>query len=447
MNARRPGKFLAAVATVVALTQIAVTGEERAASATNALVSTRSASRQFVVYANDRLLPSALCVYAERVKREWLRLWDTSDRWRDPILIVVRPREPSQTNAPAISLDVFQTDKHLKYQIYCVVPPPLDDAELLTSMVEALCAEWANRDQPMVRGRAYAAPLMPLWLVQGVAASIQGRGDLLLAIARRSVAAGRPQSAADLLNARLLPSDPAERALFQANAWIFTESLLALPDGAQKLRRFLTEAGAQKVVSNAFWAVYRGEFPRDAALEKWWSLQQAGRTSAVVAENLTAQETAQRLDDILLTRLDPTRGRRGMPGEKEMTVDQLWRYADESWLKHVLELKIDRLGALRSQAHPLYQAVIDDYIDAVGWLARQSTVRFRRGVRKAEAARLAAEKQSRAIAAYLDQAERVYAPGEFSRSFAGYFRTLDQFQKLEDERRNPISDYLDKFDR
>ena len=46
----------------------------------------------------------------------------------------------------------------------------------------------------------------------------------------------------------------------------------------------------------------------------------------------------------------------------------------------------------------------------------------------------------------MDQAERVYAPEEFSTVFTGYFRTLDQFQKLEDERRNPISDYLDKFD-
>jgi len=112
----------------------------------------------------------------------------------------------------------------------------------------------------------------------------------------------------------------------------------------------------------------------------------------------------------------------------------------------VLEKKMDRLAELRSQAHPLYQPVIDDYIEAVSWLRRQSTVRFRRAVRKADAARLVAEKQSRAIAAYMDQAERVYAPEEFSRMFAGYFRTLDQVQKLDDERHNPISDYLDKFD-
>ena len=447
MNARRRRKFSTAVAVAIALAPIDASRDVRAGSTTNAFVSTLGASRQFAAYANDRLLPSALCVYAEHVKREWLRLLNATDRWRDPILVVVHPREPSDANAPAISLETFQTDEHLKYQIYCLVPPPLDDAELLTTLVEALCAEWANRDQPTHRGRAYTVPRMPPWLVQGVAASIQGRGDLLLAMARRSVAAGRPQDARNLLDTKLLVSDPAERGLFQANAWMFTEGLLALPDGAAKLQRFLIEVGTQKVVSNAFWAVYREEFPEEAALEKWWSLQLASRTAFVVAEKLTAQETAHQLDNILRTRLDPTSERRGLPGELEPPIDQLWRYWDESWLRDVLETKINRLAALRSQGHPLYRPVIDDYSDAVGWLMRRNTVRFRRAVTKAEAGRLAAEQQSRAIAAYMDQAERVYAPEEFSKAFTGYFRTLDRFQKLEDERHNPISDYLDKFDR
>jgi hypothetical protein len=442
MNTRRARAFL----TALALIHLTATRRASAAS-TNAHVAVMGSSRQFAAYANDRLLPSALCVYAERVKREWLQLLNAADSWRDPILIMVRPREPSETTAPAFSLETYQTDEHLQYQVFCLVPPPINEADLLTVLVEALCAEWANRDQPTRHGRSYAVPRMPVWLVQGMAASIQGRGDLLLAVARRSVAAGRPEDAAELLNTRWLPSDPAERGLFQANAWMFTEGLLGLPDGAGKLRRFLTELGGQKIVSNAFWAVYRGDFPREEALEKWWSLQQASRAALVVAGELTATETAQRLDDILLTRLDPLTGRTGPPGEREMVIEQLWHDWDKPWLRDVLTSKLNRLGELRSQAHPLYRSVIDAYSEAIGWLQQQSTVRFRRAIAKAGAKRLAADKQSRAIAAYLDQAERVYAPEGFSRVFAGYFRTLDQFQKLETERQNPIRDYLDKFER
>jgi uncharacterized protein YggL (DUF469 family) len=102
---------------------------------------------------------------------------------------------------------------------------------------------------------------------------------------------------------------------------------------------------------------------------------------------------------------------------------------------------------LRSQAHPFYQPVLDEYIDAVKWLFQGSDVRFRRAVRHAAAMQAVAEKRSRAVAAYLDQAERAYVPEELSQTFNDYFQTFDQAQKLEEERRSPISDYLDKFDR
>ena len=439
-------KFLTVASAAIVLTQAVVSREACAAPATNTLVSTISASRQFAAYANDRVLPSALCVYAERVKREWLRRLDIADQWRDPILIVVRSREPLQKNAPPILFRTFQTETHLKYQIYCLMPPPLDESELMTAMVEALCAEWANRAQPTGRGQAYMVPVMPLWLVQGLASEIQGRNDLLLAVARRSIAAGRPQTASDLLDTKRLPSDPAERVLFQANAWMFTESLLVLPDGPQKLRRFLWELGAQKSASNAFWTVYRQHFPQDNALEKWWSLQQVGRTAVAVAENLTAQDTAQQLDEILLTKLGATGGRRGMPGDVEITVDHLWHYTDEPWLQDVLKLKIDRLGALRSRANPFYQPAIDQYLEAVNWLAQRNITRFRRAMAKAASAQAAAGKRSQATTAYLDQAERTYAPEELSKIFTGYFHTLDQSQSLNQQRHSPISDYLDKFD-
>jgi hypothetical protein len=446
MNARRSGIRLAAA--LVVLAQLAVAGRSSAVSttATNGLIGTLSTSRQFAAYANDQLLPSALCVYAEHVKREWLRRLEVADNWRDPILFVVRPREPAQTNTPAISMVVFQTDTHLKYQIHCVAPPRIDEEKLLAMIVEALCSEWANRGQATVWGEAYTVPLIPAWLVQGMATSIQGRYEVLRSITQHSVAAGRPQQAGDLLGAKTLPADPMERQLFQADAWIFTESLLALPDGARKLRNYLSILGAQKVASNAFWTVYRGDFPQEIALEKWWSLELVRRSSASPAQNLSAGETSRQLDAILLTKLSPTGGRKGMPDQTDVTIGDLRQYAEAPWLKDVLKLKIDRLGMLRSQAHPLYHLALDKYLEAVTWLYRGNTIRFRRGLNRAELARAAAEKQSRGITAYMDQAERIYTPEELSQAFTGYFQTLDQLQKLDTQRRSPISDYLDQFD-
>jgi len=443
MNVRRLDGWLAAG--VVVLMQVA-TMPRACAGATNPPASTLSASRQFVIYANDRLLPSALCVYAEHVKHEWLRRLNVSDDWRDPILIMVRTRDPSQTDAPPVSMVVFQTDKHLKYQIYCLVPPRIDEAKLLATIIEALCSEWANRQQPTVHGHGYALPPMPVWLVQGMAASIQERHEALLAITQRSVAAGRPPHATDLLNARSLPADPLEQQVFQANAWMLMESLLGLPDGPRKLRDFVSELGEVKDATRAFGKVYHADFAQGLALEKWWSLELIQHSWVTPAQNLTAEETASQLDAILVTKLSLAGGAAGTTVETDVPIDKLWLYADSPWLKDVLKLKMDRLGTLRAQAHPLYQPVVDKYDEAVIWLTRGSALHFRHAVNDAGAARAAADEQSRRVAAYMDQAESLNAPEELTQVFTGYFHTLDQFQKLDTERRSPISDYLDKFD-
>jgi hypothetical protein len=234
--------------------------------------------------------------------------------------------------------------------------------------------------------------------------------------------------------------------LFQANARVFVEGLLGLHNGSRKMRSFLSELGAQKVASNAFWKVYHGDFPNTTTLEKWWSLELVGRASMSVAQDLSAEETERDLDAILVTRLSPTDGRRGMPGETDIPIDDLWRYAGVPWLKDLLKLKIDRIGALRGVAHPLYLPVLDQYMEALVCLQRGSVTRFHRALSRAQATRTAADKRSHGITAYLDQAERVYAPEPLSNVFRGYFQTFDQLEKLESQRHSPISDYLDKFD-
>jgi hypothetical protein len=441
MNARRLGTWLAAAIAVLSQPVFAALSPP-----TNTLVRTVSASRQFVACASDRLLPSALCAYAEHVKREWLRQLDAADNWRDPILLLVQTRQASQDVAPPVSMAVFQTDEHLEYRIRCLVPPPIDETELSSAMVDALCSEWANRKQVTEPGKAYTVPGIPLWLVEGLAVLIEGRHETLLSISQRSVAGGRPQEARDLLNAETLPNDSADRQLFQADAWIFTEGLLGLHQGPSKMQSFLSELGAQKVASNAFWKVYHDDFPNTTALEKWWSLELVRQTLMSVAQDLSVEDTERALDAILVTKLGPTGGRRGMPGDTNVAIDDLWRYADAPWLTNLLSLKIDRLGALRGVAHPLYLPVLDDYMGALVWLQRGSVTRFHRGLRRAEAARAVADKQAHGITAYLDEAERIYAPEPLSNAFRGYFDTLDQLQKLDNERHSPISDYLDKFD-
>ena len=56
-------------------------------------------------------------------------------------------------------------------------------------------------------------------------------------------------------------------------------------------------------------------------------------------------------------------------------------------------------------------------------------------------------RQTLTITAALDIAEATYASGTSSNVWQGYFRTLEKLEDFARHRRDPIGDYLDKFDK
>ena len=432
----------------VALWMVGASAPSSGAGMTNAvLYRATSASRQFTAFAPNSLLASVTCVFAERVKHEWLAQLDLADNWRDPIVIAVRERDPASPAQPALSVDAFQNEIHLKYQITCVLPPPLDEGSLTVALVGALCEEFSNRDQRTSRTTAYERAMIPPWLAWGLAASIRDRDASFLGVLRHSVEAGRPATATELLARTPAPTDPAEQELFRADAWVLTKGLLSLPSGAQKMQRFLVALGETKSASNAFTASFGADFPGPVAMEKWWSLQQAVCSAATAPGNLSVEETARRLDELLPTALVENEETKNAEVRTQLPFDQLWRYYDKPWMPEVLRAKVNSLEMLRSQTHPLYRSVIDGYIRASILLMEEKLGQHRRAVAAADRARAAVERKGRQITAYLDREERIHSPDDFHDWLAGYFQTLNQIEALDENRHNPISDYLDQFDR
>ena len=406
-----------------------------------------SASGQFTAYARDPLVPSILCVFAERVKHECLAQLRLLDKWRDPIVILVDEWNASSAARPAISVDAVQNEIHFKYQISCIVPPRLEAESLRVAMVQALCDEFSNRDQPTLQTRAYRRAMIPPWLVMGLAETFGDRTDSLLETARRSVNAGRPATASELIGTMTVSSDPMELELFRANAWMLTEGLLSLPSGPEKMQLFLTALGATKSVSNAFSFAYGADFPQEVTLAKWWSIQQAQCAVAILAQNLSLDETTHRLNAILSTVLVEDDRKKGTKSREQVSMDKLWHSYEKPWLRGVLEKKLNSLELLRSEAHPFYRSVIDGYAEAVALLMNGKISRYRRAVAAADRARAAADQTAKQITAYLDQEEQIHSQGEFTNLLSGYFQTLDQIQAAEKNRHDPISNYLDQFDK
>ena len=389
-----------------------------------------SVSRQFITYAPGSALPSALCVFAEQIKHEWLDRLAVADNWRDPINLVFRPALASNAPPTAITLGIFQVGPFVKYEISGRIPPAPDEPALAVAIVEALCLETANRDRSA--GTApWTSAQIPLWLVRGLAGMIQGDNDWLLTVARRSAAATRPPVVRDVMRTAELPADEVARDLFLANSWLLTDGLLRLPGGGRKLHRLLTEL---RTADDAFAKVYQSEFADAAALEKWWSLLQAHLGTIVIPQDLTARETAQQLNTFLI-----------FTGGQSFT--NLYRNSDQSWLRQAMAKRIDELENLRSRAHPLYRPALAAYIEAGHWLVAENTSRYRRTVAHAEQLRMEARRQAEAISITLDWAEQKYTTGARSSVWKGYFQTIEQLEDFESHRHDPISDYLDRFDK
>ena len=426
MKSRRAWWWLAAA--------LLAAGGAHAAVTNRVLVTTVSSSREFIVHAPNALVSSALCAYAERIKHEWLQRLDTQDAWRDVIVFVIREREDSLANAPVLMAELFQVEPRLKYQLTFVVPPAPDDATLVAAIVGLLCAEAANRDQPRPRDVPYIGAPIPVWLAEGIAQSILGRPDQLLAVVCRSASGSRPQTAMELMRVMQIPGDAADRSLYRANAWLLVEGLLRLPNGTRKLQQLLAELGATKTFARAFESVYGSEFPDTPALEKWWSDQQTRARETSVAANFTAADTARRLDGLLTVEAEP-----------HPAFDQLWRYYEQPWLKPWLRDRSISLEVLNAYGQTLYRPVVAKYAEAITQLLDQKLNRFRRAAREAARLRSAVDQKGRQIRDTLDRAERTYSTGG-TNEYQDFFRTLDRLQKFEQQRRNPISDYLDQFD-
>ncbi len=406
------------------------------ALATNRVpVAVSSSSRQFTAYAPDALVSSALCAYAERIKHEWLRQLDLPDRWRDAIVFVVRNREAGLTNAPVLTAELFRFGSQLKYQLTVVIPPSPDDATLAAAIIELLSAEVANRSQPLPRDAPYVGAPIPVWLSEGFAQSIVSRPDRLLGWVQRDASGPRPMSAMELMRVTAVPGDATERAFYRAQAWLLVESLLRLPDGAAKMQQLLAELGATKMFARAFERVYGGDFPDTPTLEKWWSLQQTRARETTVAGNLTAAETARRLDAALTVEVEP-----------RPAFGELWRYYEQPWLDRELRQKLVALQALSAYGHPMYRPVIAQYSGAIEQLLQRKLNRFRRAAAEADRQRRATDQQLRRIQETLDRAERAYGAAE-TNGFENFFRALDRLQQFQQQRRDPIRDYLDQFER
>jgi len=232
--------------------------------------------------------------------------------------------------------------------------------------------------------------------------------------------------------------DALGRSLYRAYSFALVELLLHGPEGRHCLARFIASLSA---ASNDAMAGLRTHFPELNAnnAEKAWRLHLEQLATGQSFQLLSANETEQKLDELLVVRIcdaGPT---------KKYLLDEFPKFIRDPSSKLALARFSGDLRALATRANPIYCPLIYEYDKAATLLARGKTNGIAERLVRLKAARNGIAAQARNIDDYMNWFEATKPRGP-SGAFSDYLRAAERTSQPGKRRSDPISVYLDVFE-
>jgi hypothetical protein len=284
-------------------------------------------------------------------------------------------------------------------------------------------------------GTAYVPP--PDWLLDGIAPQQSDfeRGRLS-DVLRTAVTARKIAPLEEFLRQRPDLFDAPGRSLYRAYSFALVELLLHGPEGRRGLARFLTNRPA---ASNDPMADLRTDFPElsnASSAEKAWSLHIERLATGQSFLLLSAAETEQKLDELLIVRIC------GAGPERKCSLDELPKFIRDASSKLALAQLSRDLRVLATRANPIYGPLLSEYEKTATLLARGKTNGVAERLVRLRASRNGIAAQVRKIDDYMNWFEATKSPGP-SGAFTDYLKAAELTSQPEPRRRDPISVYLD----
>jgi hypothetical protein len=413
--------------------------------APGAALKNRSTSRtgQFIVYCDDRELRSRVVSFAEELKSDALQLLRETDGWssaRAPIVVTIDPAEPGGKVPPA---QVRWVNTVAGPKIDVVVRVGNDPAQvyLQSHLLKAILLEISYRHgTPPSTNQAYAEP--PWWLVEGILEAIRTRNGF-----------GGADIFKSIVNTEKLPSlerflaqpplhlDTAAGAVDRACAMCLVEALLALPNGAANLVRFIETWPAS---GGDVQAALAAQFPvlagTEHALAKWWSLHLARFAAGDRTLGMSLEETDRQLAGLLAFEIPVDKAGRMQRYE----VRDFPNFVKLPAAKIALQTQQVKVVALMTGAHPLFRPILVEYEQILSQLSLKKTRRIAERLEEIERYRQTIMQQMGQITDYLNWYEATQPAGRTG-VFEPYIRRAEKMAEPApvDPR---ITEYLDKLE-
>ena len=405
----------------------------------------RSTSRtgQFIVYCDDRELRSRVVSFAEELKTDLLQVLRDGDSWssaRPPVVVTIDPAATDERIAP-VQVRWVNTVAGPKIDVVVRIGSDPSEVNLQSHLLKAMLLEMSYRDRtPPENNQPFVEP--PWWIVEGVIEIVRNRNGFGGADVFKSIVDTEKLPSLDrFLSQPPLNLDSAAGAVDRACAMCLVEALLALPNGANNLARFIQAWPASAGdVQGALAAQFPVLAESERSLAKWWSLQLARFSTGDRTTGLTLQDTNQQLAALLSFEVPIDKSGK----VQRYDVKDFPNFVKLPGAKHALQTQGVKLVVLTANAHPLFRPVLKEYQEIFQQLSLKKTRRIAERIADIDQYRQTVVSQMGQITDYLNWYEATQPAGRTG-VFDPYIRRAEKMaQPLPVDPR--VSAYLDQLE-
>jgi hypothetical protein len=394
LDAARPGRRAVQVLAVAVLLGV-LPGVAGAQPAGSDLVSARSHSGQFVVYAGRssappppvfglatnqnfvKLEPTLATVSCERIKQALTRELGAPATWSGAVYLVLHP-----ARAPGDTITI--TSERFKdcWQYRVDFPDVVEQSRYVRVIVQVLLLEMANRT-----AHTRAAEI-PAWLVEGLSQLLLASSEVALTLSPPRPSANGLSYSTTVVNARKEGfrqqaqkqlhgrpplsfenlSWPTEDSLsgdagdlYRGSAQLFVGELFRLPDGRGCVRAMLAQLPQHYNWQFAFLRAFNAFFERPLDVEKWWALSVAQATGRDIQQPWTLEESWQKLNQTIHAVVQVRTGNNELPSQAEITLQTVIREWDSARQTQALQNTLRELELLRRRIDQEFVGLVQDY--------------------------------------------------------------------------------------
>lgn len=268
------------------------------------VVSSTSATKQFIIYGADLPTRGAFCLLCEDIASDLGRLLKDDGRFALPIVVVLKTPPNINLSEPVITTSFSQLAYggfHL--QINVELRKDFNTEDFSQELVRMLLAERILRNHKEVQ--TTRSQLLSGWLLTGVTQAMEfrsrSRPSALFAAVFRS---GQVYSIDRIIEANPKELDALARGIYETSSCALVLALLDQADGGLRFSRFLSALANGKKGDRE---LLKEHFPTlgvsKNSLEKWWTLQMASLATPSTFEAMSYVQTEEALEPALTFRL------------------------------------------------------------------------------------------------------------------------------------------------